>query len=129
MLAWYLYKTWNFEAALDYALYSVIPVLTESMIEIRREIMDYQYSNLQDFFATARTIGYVQEYLSEKNIYEKLYYLALISYENIPTRRTGVALLRILAVQPEANGYQRSAQRQLQNPERESRIDIRKIEK
>lgn len=128
-LAWYLYRTWNFETARDYALYSVIPILTECMLEIRRDGNDYRYTTLDDFFKTALAIDRVREYLEEKKIYERIYYLALISYEIIPLRDNGRSLLRILASLPEAETIQARAAGQLQNYRREARIDTRTIEK
>jgi hypothetical protein len=127
-LAEYYYRTWNFEVALDDALFSVIPVLTESMKEIRNSKPEYQYTTLKDFLATGLGISSVRQYLDEQEFWRRLYYFALISYEKIDIRDNGRFLLGILAATPAAGAYQGKAASQLSRPTREPRLDAPRIE-
>lgn len=122
-LAWFYYRSYRFEYALDFSLYSVIPILSEAMKEIRANFSGYQYTTLSDFFKQALSITYIKDYLAERNIYSRLYYLALNSYELIKTRDIGIYLLNILASLVEAGDYQRLARAQLAKPFREKSIE------
>jgi len=127
-LAEYYYRTWNFEVALDDALFSVIPVLTESVKEIRNSRPEYQYKTLRDFLSIGLAMDTVKRYLEEQEFWKRLYYLALISYEKIDIRDNGIFLLKILADTPAAGTYRDRAASQLSRPAREQRLDAPRIE-
>ena len=122
-LAWFYYRSYRFEYALDFSLYSVIPVLSEAMKELRANLPGYQYTTLSELFREALRFPYIKDYLAERNIYSRLYYLALTSYELVKTRDIGLYLLKILASLSEAGDYQRLARAQLAKPFREKSIE------
>lgn len=127
-LAEYYYKSWNFEPALEPAVFGMIPLVTEGMLQIRRHIPDYRFTTLEDFLKTALSRGTVSDYLAERDFFRRLYYLGLISYELVPVRDQGRYFLRLLASADTAGEYQRLARLQLKSPWREPRIDAPVVE-
>ncbi len=127
-LAHYYYVSWNFTPALQYALFGIIPLVTEGMVEIRKTNLDYRFTTLADFLREALSNDDVRAYLEDRSFFQRLYYLALICYETIPVRDSGIRFLRLLAATDAAGEYRRLARLQLTKPFRENRIDQAFIE-
>ncbi|MBN2352196.1 MAG: tetratricopeptide repeat protein [Spirochaetales bacterium] len=127
-LAHYYYVSWNFTPALQYALFGIIPLVTEGMVEIRKSNLDYRFTTLDDFLREAMSNEAVRAYLDDRSFFQRLYYLALICYETIPVRDSGRRFLRLLAATDAAGEYRRLAGLQLKAPFRENRIDQAFIE-
>jgi tetratricopeptide (TPR) repeat protein len=122
-LAYFKYISWDFSIALDYALFGIIPLVTESMTEIRRFHPDYQYTTLTEFLRDGLFLDSVRSFLEDREFFKRLYYLALISCENITVRDRGIELLKLLDATDAAGDYQRLAGLQLKKPWRENRFD------
>jgi tetratricopeptide (TPR) repeat protein len=127
-LAHFYYVHWNFVPALQYAVFGFIPLVTEGMDEIRKTNFDYRYTTLADFLREALANDAVRSYLDERDFFQRLYYLALICWENIAVRDWGRQFLNLLAATDAAGDYQRLARLQLKKPFRENRIDRAFIE-
>jgi tetratricopeptide (TPR) repeat protein len=127
-LAYNSYTHWNFEPALQYALFGIIPLVTEGMLTIRDTNIDYRYTTLDDFLREALANDDVRPYLADRDFFRRLYYLALICYENITVRDWSRSFMKLLANTDAAGEYQRLARLQLKKPWRENRSDAPKIE-
>ncbi len=127
-LAHYYYVSYNFVPALQHAVFGIIPLVTEGMVEIRKTNIDYRFSTLADFLREAFANDAVRTYLDDRSFFQRLYYLALICRENVTVMDWGRQFLRLLASSDAAGEYQRLARLQLQKPFREQRIDQAFIE-
>jgi tetratricopeptide (TPR) repeat protein len=128
LLAEYYYKAWNFEPALEPSLLAIIALVTEGMLQIRKEIYDYRFTTLDDFLKTGLAIPVVRDYLQDRDFFRRLFYLALICYETKVVLDSGRYFLRILTATDTAGQYQRLARLHLRRYQREPRIDAPVIE-
>lgn len=114
-LGWFYYRTGRYALSITDLLFAILPVISESVNELRRYDPDYEYTSLPDFIEKAFFRDNIRRYLVESQIFENLYYLASSTYAS-GYPESAVALWRHIAASPYSGKYGSLSERQARAP-------------
>ncbi|HUX13784.1 MAG TPA: hypothetical protein VMW87_12205 [Spirochaetia bacterium] len=115
-------STGKYSDAADNLLFSTLKIISEAISAYLQIEPDFEFSTMNDFLNRARGIPEIENYLTTRQLYQSLYFLAAAIYGQNFTERAR-AVWQLVASRSEAGAWQGRARARVLHPRLEPQLD------
>ncbi len=115
-------STGKYSDAADNLLFSTLKIISQAITAYLAIAPDYQFTTMTDFLDRVRKIPDIEDYLSNRQLYQSLYFLAAAMYgQNFASRAREI--WQLVAGRQEAGPWQARARSRVLHPRLEPQLD------
>lgn len=115
-------STGKYSDAADNLLFSTLKIISQAVSAYLAIAPDYQFSTMTDFLDRVRKVSEIEDYLSNRQLYQSLYFLAAATYgQNFTTR--AAQIWQLVAARPEAGPWRARARSRVLHPRLEPQLN------